>query len=157
MKSLEKFESDQHKFTMESRGKEYPSFFCCESDSSHLESVAETYFNHRPFEEDFENDSSSDSDFSSDEEADQNDSFYLNNDLEFSNFDKSEREKVEGFIRESCHCTQGDQGKSCSSTIKVEDIIDCRNNCLFVYFFFFNDTATTEIYTLSLHDALPIC
>src|SRR5471032_676978 len=27
-------------------------------------------------------------------------------------------------------------------------------SCLF---FFFNDTATTEIYTLSLHDALPIC
>src|SRR3989337_3477986 len=31
-----------------------------------------------------------------------------------------------------------------------------RGRCLFV-FFFFNDTATTEIYTLSLHDALPIC
>src|SRR5258708_35524648 len=28
---------------------------------------------------------------------------------------------------------------------------------LFSLFFFFNDTATTEIYTLSLHDALPIC
>src|SRR5690554_7331226 len=28
--------------------------------------------------------------------------------------------------------------------------------CMFM-FFFFNDTATTEIYTLSLHDALPIC
>src|SRR2546430_6332975 len=27
---------------------------------------------------------------------------------------------------------------------------------MFVSFFFFNDTATTEIYTLSLHDALPI-
>src|SRR2546430_15572244 len=27
---------------------------------------------------------------------------------------------------------------------------------LFSSFFFFNDTATTEIYTLSLHDALPI-
>src|ERR1051326_8703205 len=27
----------------------------------------------------------------------------------------------------------------------------------FLVFFFFNDTATTEIYTLSLHDALPIC
>src|SRR2546427_9517449 len=25
-----------------------------------------------------------------------------------------------------------------------------------IFFFFFNDTATTEIYTLSLHDALPI-
>ena len=30
---------------------------------------------------------------------------------------------------------------------------------LFIYcfFFFFNDTSTTQIYTLSLHDALPIC
>src|SRR5436309_15819489 len=27
---------------------------------------------------------------------------------------------------------------------------------IFFVFFFFNDTATTEIYTLSLHDALPI-
>src|SRR5207244_10746590 len=31
--------------------------------------------------------------------------------------------------------------------------------CLFhhLFLFIFNDTATTEIYTLSLHDALPIC
>src|SRR5256885_8746660 len=29
-------------------------------------------------------------------------------------------------------------------------------NCSLPSFFFFNDTATTEIYTLSLHDALPI-
>src|SRR6266705_5033036 len=28
--------------------------------------------------------------------------------------------------------------------------------CVLCVFFFFNDTATTEIYTLSLHDALPI-
>src|SRR3712207_4792804 len=28
--------------------------------------------------------------------------------------------------------------------------------CYHIVFFFFNDTATTEIYTLSLHDALPI-
>src|SRR5579883_1719204 len=32
-------------------------------------------------------------------------------------------------------------------------VVDCRLSC---FFFFFNDTATTEIYTLSLHDALPI-
>src|SRR3712207_7246709 len=31
-----------------------------------------------------------------------------------------------------------------------------RNSCIFLLLFFFNDTATTEIYTLSLHDALPI-
>src|SRR3712207_3959146 len=30
------------------------------------------------------------------------------------------------------------------------------HNVLSISFFFFNDTATTEIYTLSLHDALPI-
>src|SRR5438045_5937013 len=30
-------------------------------------------------------------------------------------------------------------------------------SCFIIFFlFFFNDTATTEIYTLSLHDALPI-
>src|SRR6266480_5599289 len=33
----------------------------------------------------------------------------------------------------------------------------CPFSLLTVFFFFFNDTATTEIYTLSLHDALPIC
>src|ERR1039457_5472512 len=31
-----------------------------------------------------------------------------------------------------------------------------RDACVDLFFFFFNDTATTEIYTLSLHDALPI-
>src|SRR3712207_8845389 len=30
-------------------------------------------------------------------------------------------------------------------------------NSFVIRLFFFNDTATTEIYTLSLHDALPIC
>ena len=36
-------------------------------------------------------------------------------------------------------------------------VVDCFFPlCLFFLFFFFNDTSTTEIYTLSLHDALPI-
>src|SRR5215216_8125178 len=34
--------------------------------------------------------------------------------------------------------------------------ISCCRYCYFYFCFFFNDTATTEIYTLSLHDALPI-
>src|SRR2546422_11755878 len=41
--------------------------------------------------------------------------------------------------------------------------MSCSVSCSFLllhtlisFFFFFNDTATTEIYTLSLHDALPI-
>src|SRR5438876_6463814 len=33
----------------------------------------------------------------------------------------------------------------------------CNSDCAWIlYYFFFNATATTEIYTLSLHDALPI-
>src|SRR6266705_6725856 len=35
-------------------------------------------------------------------------------------------------------------------------VVDFKRLSRFVFFFFFNDTATTEIYTLSLHDALPI-
>src|SRR2546422_9964185 len=37
---------------------------------------------------------------------------------------------------------------TCTSTVRRKSSISL--------FFFFNDTATTEIYTLSLHDALPI-
>ena len=62
-----KIENDQHMYITESWEKEYLSLFCCESDSSHLESTAEAYFNHRPFKEDFENNGSSGFDFSSDE------------------------------------------------------------------------------------------
>src|SRR5438034_6870686 len=38
----------------------------------------------------------------------------------------------------------------------MSSIVCISSFLLFVFFFFFNDTATTEIYTLSLHDALPI-
>src|SRR5215216_7820513 len=35
-------------------------------------------------------------------------------------------------------------------------VLLCLGMCSICVLFFFNDTATTEIYTLSLHDALPI-
>src|SRR5437868_1363720 len=38
----------------------------------------------------------------------------------------------------------------------VVDILNVLLDGVYLFFFFFNDTATTEIYTLSLHDALPI-
>src|SRR5579872_4589511 len=48
----------------------------------------------------------------------------------------------------------------CSSTIIISRFLipSCllRMAWVLMIFFFFNDTATTEIYTLSLHDALPI-
>src|SRR5439155_21106200 len=47
----------------------------------------------------------------------------------------------------------------CNSLLSFHDCLSSHNCSLSLlsHFFFFNDTATTEIYTLSLHDALPIC
>src|SRR2546426_5843808 len=43
-------------------------------------------------------------------------------------------------------------------TLVISCFLHCTISAFTVsVFFFFNDTATTEIYTLSLHDALPIC
>ena len=49
-------------------------------------------------------------------------------------------------------------GGGCDSSEVVDESSLCRYVffSFFFLFFFFNDTATTEIYTLSLHDALPI-
>src|SRR5439155_25744959 len=49
----------------------------------------------------------------------------------------------------------GDQSERLCSIVHILD--DFLAISPSVFFFFFNDTATTEIYTLSLHDALPIC
>src|SRR5580692_7273994 len=46
---------------------------------------------------------------------------------------------------------RGAEASSCTITMPLRVL------CMFLFFFFFNDPATTEIYTLSLHDALPIC
>src|SRR5476649_2996211 len=43
------------------------------------------------------------------------------------------------------------------STLKARTLVPAFAALFYFVFFFFNDTATTEIYTLSLHDALPIC
>src|ERR1022692_3486441 len=45
----------------------------------------------------------------------------------------------------------------CATVTTVRRLGNVANaGVMLCFFFFFNDTATTEIYTLSLHDALPI-
>src|SRR5689334_25196403 len=44
----------------------------------------------------------------------------------------------------------------CDMDLKRHCLTESLGDVLWSYFFFFTDTATTEIYTLSLHDALPI-
>src|SRR6516162_3605099 len=46
---------------------------------------------------------------------------------------------------------------ACLRVSPSRSFYDCAFSRSLLFFFFFNDTATTEIYTLSLHDALPIC
>src|SRR5260221_13345417 len=44
----------------------------------------------------------------------------------------------------------------CTTSVPVLSFFQHTTSLTSFIFFFFNDTATTEIYTLSLHDALPI-
>src|SRR5690348_18435785 len=48
------------------------------------------------------------------------------------------------------------QPPRCPLVLQSSRHMSCASLSLLVMFFFFNDPATTEIYTLSLHDALPI-
>src|SRR5712664_2454538 len=58
-------------------------------------------------------------------------------------------------IREGAYVREHNIGHP--SHIFVEQRAKHVRRCRLYLCFFFNDTATTEIYTLSLHDALPIC
>src|ERR1039457_5850763 len=51
---------------------------------------------------------------------------------------------------------RGRGGASAQSSLATHFMADIGTVRIPFLFFFFNDTATTEIYTLSLHDALPI-
>ena len=106
---------------MQSQNQEFSYFLTGENN---LESVAEDYFNARPIDEQDDQDDTG-SDYSSDSETDQESDI----EFEFSEFDMSERSKAEAFVGKPCGCTHGDKGTSCSSTIRLEDIINCRNNC----------------------------
>ena len=55
-------------------------------------------------------------------------------------------------------CVVGESEDTCEVAVKNHGVglsMVSNSGCI-AFFFFFNDTATTEIYTLSLHDALPI-
>ena len=67
-----------------------------------------------------------DEDFS-DDSSDDETGFDI--DFEFSELESSDRLKVEAFICKTCGCSLGDEEKPCSSTLQLENIIDCRNNC----------------------------
>src|SRR5260370_248308 len=69
------------------------------------------------------------------------------------------------YTRTTSSFTRAERGNSLHHHYGITDIHSTPRSILLIQlmssifssFFFFNDTATTEIYTLSLHDALPIC
>ena len=115
---------------MQSKNDEYSYFLLREKE---VDSVAEAYFCTRAVdeEEDQSYDSSSCFDDSSDNETEQESQNGGEFEFEFglSDVDRSERLIVEFFLRKGCGCAHGDKESPCSSTIPLEDVVDCRNNC----------------------------
>src|ERR1044071_9437329 len=67
----------------------------------------------------------------------------------------TEVELAKGKVLEAFRSSSGPLGKPDRSEEQTPEL---QSRVAISYaVFFFNDTATTEIYTLSLHDALPIC
>src|SRR5215813_2831897 len=67
---------------------------------------------------------------------------------------KTDPEKTLGGFRKAD--TMGFRGVEFDVILSADKIPLLIHDETLDFFFFFNDTATTEIYTLSLHDALPI-
>ena len=109
---------------MESQSNDFSYFLTGERD---LESLAEHYFSARPVDEQDDQEDNYGSDFYSSDESDQE--IDSDVDFHFSECDSSERSKVQAFVTKTCGCAHGYKGSPCSSTIQVEDIVDCRSNC----------------------------
>ena len=111
-------------FKMESQSNDFSYFLTGERD---LESLAEDYFSARPVDEQDDQEDNYGSDFYSSDESDQE--IDSDVDFHFSEHDTSERSNVQAFVTKTCGRAHGYKGSPCSSTIQVEDIVDCRNNC----------------------------
>ena len=63
----------------------------------------------------------------SDDSADDCTDGYSDCEFDYSASDKTKSCRRE--VKNTCECSQGYQGNPCRSTIQLQDIIDCRNNC----------------------------
>lgn len=83
-----------------------------------MQSVSEVYFTARENEEQMV-----DSDSCDDLEDTQD------FDFDFLEIHASAKTRVEKFYEEKCHCKLAADEKPCSTTLKVDEFVDCRNNC----------------------------
>ena len=50
-------------------------------------------------------------------------------DFDFLEIHTSKKMRVEKFYEETCQCKLAADEKPCSTTLKIDDFVDCRNNC----------------------------
>ena len=110
---------------MERSHNEYWCLSLSSGDSKLLQSVSEVYFTARENEEETVD---SDSDSSSSDRCDDLEDMQ-DFDFDFLEIHASEKTRVEKFYKETCHCKLAAEEKSCSTTLKIDDFVDCRNNC----------------------------
>lgn len=90
-----------------------------------LQSVSEVYFTARENDEEtVDSDSESSSSDSCDDLYDMQDL-----DFDFLEIHTSEKMRVEKFYEETWQCKLAADDKPCSTTLKIDDFVDCRNNC----------------------------
>ena len=90
-----------------------------------LQSVSEVYFTARENDEEtVDSDSESSSSDSCDDLYDMQDL-----DFDFLEIHTSEKMRVEKFYEETCQCKLAADEKPCSTTLKIDDFVDRRNNC----------------------------
>ena len=110
---------------MECGHDEYRCLSLTSGDLQLLQSVSEVYFTAGENEEETVNSDSESS--SSDSCNDLEDTQEL--DFDFLEIHASEKTRVEKFYEETCQCKLAADEKPCSRTLKIDDFVDCTNNC----------------------------
>ena len=100
------------------------------SFSNDLQTAEKLYFTHDR-EQIFTDESDSDENESSNsEEEPDNNTASLGPEIEWTECDVSDRQKVESFMKKGCGCLHGSEGKNCCKRYSVEQVLDHRQICL---------------------------
>ena len=100
------------------------------SFSNDLQTAEKLYVTHER-EQIFTDESDSDENKSSNsEEKPDNNTALLGPEIEWTECDVNDRQKVESFMKKGCGCLHGSEGKNCSKRYSMEQILDHRQICL---------------------------
>lgn len=114
------------------------------SFSNDLQTAEKLYFTHDR-EQIFTDESDSDENESSNSEEEPDNSIEsLGPEIEWTECDINDRQKVESYMNKGCGCLHGSEGKSCSKHYSVEQVLEHRQICL--------EMTSSELDRLCLHN-----